>query len=369
MNLINTFDARFFAAEDSVASFGRLVLALMRLRCLLVVAVLSGGALTEADAADIAGQVVTSIKPVHSLVSGVMAGVGEPYLIIRGRASPHTFNLRPSDAAMLENSRVVFLIDKSLEVSLANSVDTLARQARIVMLSEARGLVYRPFRQEGAFEAHVHDADEGHGHHEEEGHSDEERQLGHEADGHHEHHGDEGDDAFDLHLWLDPVNAGAMVRMIADVLSEADPAHAEAYASNAEMLLHRLEDLTAEISAELTPVRGRSFIVFHDAYQYFEERFGLEAAGSIMVSPDQIPSARRIMELRDKVRQLGAICVFSEVQFEPSLVETVIEGTSARMGVLDPISAAGSEGPEAYFDLLRNLAVSFKRCLAPVGQS
>lgn len=335
------------------------------LHCLLIATALLGSVSPSAEATDVADQVVASIKPVHSLVSGVMAGVDEPHLIIRGTTSPHAFSLRPSDAASLENARVVFLIGKSIETSLVNSVNTLARHARVVMLSEAQGLVHRPLRQGGAFEAHAHDADEDHGHHEEEGHSDGERHHDHEADGHHEHHGDEGDDTLDLHLWLDPVNAGAMVRTISDVLSEADPVNAGAYAANAEILLHRLENLTAEIAAELSPARGQPFIVFHDAYQHFEDRFGLEAAGSVLVSPDQTPSARRIMELRDKVRQLGATCVFAEVQFESSLVDTIIEGTPARSSILDPLGAADPEGPEAYFDLIRNMADSFKHCLVP----
>ena len=338
------------------------------LHCLLIATALLGSASPSAEATDVADQVVASIKPVHSLVSGVMAGVGEPHLIIRDTTSPHAFSLRPSDAASLENAQVVFLVGKSIETSLVNSVNTLARHARVVLLSEAHGLVHRPLRQGGAFEAHAHDADEDHGHHEEEGHSDGERHHDHEADGHHEHHGDEGDDTLDLHFWLDPVNAGAMVRTISDVLSEADPVNAGAYAANAEMLLRRLEDLTAEVAAELAPARDRPFIVFHDAYQHFEDRFGLKAVGSVMVSPDQTPSVRRITELRDKVHRLGAICVFAEIQFEPNLVDTITEGTSARTGTLDPLSAAESNGPEAYFDLIRNMAASFKQCLVPVDQ-
>lgn len=306
------------------------------LHCLLIATALLGGAFPSAKATDVTDRVVASIKPVHSLVSGVMAGVGEPHLIIRGATSPHAFSLRPSDAASLENARVVFLVGKSVETSLVGSVGTLARRARIVLLSEAQGLIHRPLREGGDFETH----------------------------GHHE---DKGDGGLDLHLWLDPENAGTMVRVIAGTLSEADPANAGAYAANAEMLLRRLEDLTAEVAAELAPARDRPFIVFHDAYQHFEDRFGLEAVGSVMVSPDQAPSVRRITELRDKVRRLGAICVFAEAQFEPGLVDTIIEGTPARTGVLDPLGAADPNGPEAYFDLIRNMATSFRQCLVPAG--
>ncbi len=305
----------------------------------------------------VADRVVASIKPVHSLVSGVMAGVGEPHLIIRGAVSPHTFSLRPSDSVVLENARVVFLVDELIESPLVGPVDTLAHDARVVMLSEAKGLVHRPLREGGAFEAHDHGADEHHGHHEGEEHSDEEETHGHEEHG-----------AFDPHIWLDPVNAKAMASMIASTLSEADPASAETYAANAEALSQRLEDLTAEISAEMESVRDRPFVVFHDAYRHFEERFGLRAVGSVVISVDQSPGVRRIMELRDKVHGLGAVCVFAEVQFESRLVDTIIAGTSARTGLLDPLGAADEAGPEAYFDLIRNMAASFKSCLAPADQ-
>lgn len=311
-------------------------------------------------AAEAPGPVVASIKPVHSLVSGVMAGVGEPYLVIQGVASPHTFSLRPSDARALEDARVVFLVDALLETSLAHSIDALARSARVVVLSRAAGLVHRPLREGGDFEAHGHDGHEAHGRYEEDGH-------GHQEDGENGHH--EGHGARDMHFWLDPVNAAAMVRRIAEVLSEDDPANAAAYAVNARMLLDRLQALSEEISQDLAPVRDKPFIVFHDAYQHFEERFGLTAVGSVVVSTDYSPGVRRIMELRDKVRRLEATCVFSEVQFDSRLVDTITEGTSARAGMLDPLGATAGEGPEAYFDLLRNLAVAFGRCLAPETQS
>lgn len=298
--------------------------------------------------AETSGQVVASIKPVHSLVSGVMTGVGEPYLVVQGATSPHTFSLRPSDAKVLEEAHVIFLIDELIETSLASSIDTLARNAHVVVLSQAEGLVHRPLREGGDFEAHDHDSHEAHERHKDDEH------------GHHEEHGTD-----DMHLWLDPVNAAAMVHMITEALSETDPSNAATYTANAQMLLGRLEALTEEISDDLAPVREKPFIVFHDAYRHFEDRFGLTAVGSVMVSADHSPGVRRVMELRDKIRRLGATCVFSEVQFESRLVDTIIEDTSARAGILDPLGATAADGPEAYFDLLRNMAVAFKDCLAP----
>jgi len=310
-------------------------------------------------AADSGVRVVASIKPVHSIVSAVMAGVGEPHLIVRGATSPHDFSLRPSDAMALEEADVVFLIDEHMEASLAASLESLAGNARVVELARAKGLIRRPLREGGAFEEdehHHHDEEDDHGH----GHS----------------HGDEDDDhgdedmnhePFDLHVWLDPVNGWAMARMIAATLAEVDPANAGAYDANAHELLHRLDDLTAEIDALVAPARGKPFIVFHDGYRYFEDRFGLKAVGSAVVSPERPPGVRRIRELRDKIHALDVACVFDEPQFDQRLIATVVEGTPVRSGTLDPLGADVENGADLYFAVLGNMAASFRDCLAPAG--
>ncbi|MGB0674482.1 MAG: zinc ABC transporter substrate-binding protein, partial [Candidatus Puniceispirillaceae bacterium] len=189
--------------------------------------------------------------------------------------------------------------------------------------------------------------------HDEHGHEDHDEHKHDE----HAHHGE------DPHVWLDPVNAKAMVHEIEEALVEADPSNAAAYEANAEALMSRLDDLVAEIDAELEPVKGRGYVVFHDAYQYFEARFGVSAVGSITVSPEVLPGAERVAELQDKVRDLGATCVFSEPQFEPKLVATVTENTNAGTGVLDPLGTSIDDGPDLYFTLIRNMAASLKGCL------
>ena len=342
---------------------------------LLVAAVVVNCMIPGPAAANAAVRVVASIKPVHSLVSAVMAGVGEPHLLIRGAMSPHAFSMRPSDAAVLEEARVIFLIGESLETSLARPIDTLALDARVIALSEVRGLVRRTLREGGTFETHDHGTDEDHGRHEGEGHEN----IGHAGEAHEgEGHGtmnvaahgagSHESGAFDMHLWLDPVNAGMMVSAIADALSRTDPVNAGAYAANARALLGRLEELTMQIAAEVAPVRNKPFIVFHDAYRHFEDRFGLTAAGSIVVSPGRSPGVRRISDLRDKIRELGVTCVFAEPQFEPRLVDVLIEGTPARPGTVDPLGATIESGPDLYFTLLHDMAASFNACLAPEGQ-
>ena len=306
--------------------------------------------IVAAPSAIAADWVVVSIKPVHSLVSALMTGVGKPHLIMRGNVSPHHFSLRPSDAKIMDDARIVFWIGEGLETSLASPVRTLAGNARVITLSEAQGLVRRSLRKGGTFEAHNHD-DDGHGH----GHGHEDEL--HDDDGHH--------DAFDMHIWLDPVNAGVMARVIAGVLSEIDPDNATTYASNTVTLLQRLEDLTTEIAAEMRPLHDKPFIVFHDAYRYFEDRFDLTAAGSGVIGSERSPGARRILELRDKIHDLGATCVFAEPRIKPGLIDVIIEDTQARIGILDPIGVTIESGPEAYFTLMRNMATSFRECLIP----
>lgn len=340
--------------------------------------------------------VVVSIKPVHSLVAAVMDGVGEPHLIVRGGASPHTYSLRPSDATALQEADVVFWVGPGLETFLREPIGTLAADATVVDLGEADGLVRLPYRESGPFAGHDHDQGHEHGEaahdHDDHGeeaahdHDDHGEEAAHNHDTHgeadHDHgheeathghahadeHGhDHGHGSTDMHLWLDPHNAEAFAAAIVAALAEADPAHAETYRANGEALAARLEALTAELETTLEPVHDRPFVVFHDAYQYLEHRFDLNTVGSITVSPDVQPGARRIADMQDTIRGLGAACVFAEPQFEPRLVEAVIAGTGARPGVLDPLGADLADGLDLYFDLMRRNAQALADCLAGAG--
>ncbi|KQT49550.1 zinc transporter [Devosia sp. Leaf420] len=290
--------------------------------------------------------VVASTKPVHSLVAAVMAGVGEPGLIVKGSASPHTYSLRPSDAAALENADIVFWTGHGMELFLADALETLSTKAETVELADAEGITLLPVREGGAFEHHSH--------------GDEHAEEGHEH-GEHDHAHEEGEG--DMHFWLDPENAKLMVIDIAKVLSAADPDNAAKYNANAETEIAALGALETEINASLIEVKDKPFIVFHDAYQYFEKRFGLDVAGSITVSPEVMPGAARVDQLRTKVQELGATCVFAEPNFEPTIVKTIIEGTNAKAGVLDPEGSALTEGPDLYANLLRGLATGLVDCL------
>lgn len=316
-----------------------------------------------ARAAGSAPAVVVTLKPVHSLVAGVMAGVGEPRLLITGAASPHTYSLRPSDARALAAADLVFWIGDDLETFLEKPLASLAGGAEVVTLSQVAGVRLLKSRAGGAWEPHDEHDDDGHEHGEHDlgeavsTHAEGEHDAGEGEHGH--HHG-----AYNLHIWLDPDNAVAIVRAAVTALSDVDPGHAADYARNGEAVIGRLAALDGELRVDLAPVAQAPFVVFHDAYAYFERHYDLNAVGSITVSPERTPGAQRLSEIRAKIRELGAVCVFSEPQFAPRVVRTVIEGTSARQGVLDPLGVDQPAGPDAYFALMRELAGSLKKCLA-----
>ena len=310
-------------------------------------------------------KVVASIKPVHSLVASVMQGVSEPSLLVKGAGSPHTYSLKPSQAKELQAADIVFWMSHDLEAFLENSIESIAKNAKAVPLMDSHGLIKLNFREGGAFDAHDHghddhgdDKHDDHGHDKHDDHGDDK----HDDHGH-DKHDEHGHDEVDPHVWLDPQNAKALVHEIEEHLAEIDPSNAAKYEANAKAVMKKLDALTKEIEADLKPIRDRGYVVFHDAYQYFEKRFGVSAVGSITVSPEVLPGAERVSELRDKVRSLSASCVFSEPQFEPKLVKTITENTDAGTGVLDPLGANIKDGPDLYFTLIRNMAKSLKDCL------
>jgi zinc transport system substrate-binding protein len=299
--------------------------------------------------------IVVSIKPVHALVAAIMDGAGTPDLIIEGTGSPHNYALKPSQAQLLQNADLVFWIGHDFEQFLEKPIEGIATNATSVALMDSHGLTKIKLREGGDFENHDHDDD----------HDDHDDHANHADHDDHDDHDDHSD--IDLHFWLDPINAKAMVHTIEDALTAADPEHAATYAANAERMMGRLDDLVVEVDAALAPVRGQGYIVFHDAYQYYESRFDITAVGSITVSPEVMPGAKRVSELQAKVRELDATCVFSEPQFEPKLVSIIIENTDARTGVLDPLGATVAQGPDHYFTLIRNMTQALTDCLKPTS--
>jgi zinc transport system substrate-binding protein len=285
-----------------------------------------------ATTAAAAPKVVVTIAPVHSLVAAVMQGVAKPRLLLPAGASPHGYALLPSDARALSQADLIVWTDDTLEAFLQKSLRTLAVHAATLEASSIAGLTL----------------------------------LDASADEHRHDHGAAATPArhpHETHLWLDPLNAARIVDAVQERLSEIDPEHATAYRENARRRKAQLLALDKEIAAAVAPVRDVPFLVFHDAYRYFEHRYGLHSAGALTLNPERPPGARTVAEARDRIDTLEIRCVFREPQFEPSLAEAIIRGTDARIGVLDPIGADVPPGPDAYILLMRNLTRSLVDCL------
>jgi zinc transport system substrate-binding protein len=304
------------------------------MRCAKFLAMLLAVGLTApAPAAAEAPKVAVSIAPIHSLAAAVMAGAGDPVLIVDPRQSEHTFQLKPSQARALAESRLIVWVGPEDEPMLARTVAALPKQARVITLTKLDGLTLLPRRGGDDWQR---EHDHGHG----------------SAAG-----------PVDPHMWLDPDMARSAVTAIRDALVALDPPNSDRYGSNAAAAEAAMRALDGELRAALTPLKGRRFLVFHDAYQYFERRYGLAAAGAIALSPETAPGARRIADLRARIRDGGVACVFTEPQFSPALVETVTQGLAVRTAVLDGIGAAYAPGPALWIDMMRGLARSFVGCL------
>lgn len=340
-----------------------------------VSAALIGGT-TLADVPNVA----VDIAPVHSLVARVMEGIGEPSLIVQPGASPHEYSLRPSEAAALQEADLVFWIGEDLAPWMEDAVDTLATGAAVTALLEADGTTLLEFREGALFEAHDHDdhSEEDHaGHDDHDDHGDEDHAEHKDHDTHgDEDHADHDDHAHDdheehdhahgdhdPHAWLSPQNASTWLNVIAAQLSAADPDNAGAYFANAAAARAEMESLSADVRATLDPVRGGRFIVFHDAYQYFEADFDFPASGAISLGDASDPSPARIAEVQARIRDEGVDCVLAEPQFNPGIVATVLDGTTAKTGVIDPLGAALEPGAALYQELITNMAKTLADCL------
>ena len=298
-------------------------------------------------------QVAVDIAPVHSLVTRVMDGVGAPNLVIQVGASPHEYNLRPSEAQALQDANLVFWIGSDLTPWLADAIQTLAPNASTTALLESEGTIELEFRESALFEAHAHDD------HDEDKHADHDDHDDHDEDKHadHDDHG-----AHDPHAWLSPQNAKTWLNVIASKLSAADPKNAGIYFSNAAAGQTEIDALIAEVNVTLEPVRGMNFIVFHDAYQYFENDFDFPASGAISIADASDPSPARIQEIQGRISNEGIDCVLAEPQFNPGLVATVMDGSEAKTGILDPLGAGLQPGAKLYPELIRNLSKALTNC-------
>ena len=314
--------------------------------------------------------VVTTIKPLHSLISSVMEGVGKPSLIIEGTNNPHTFVFKPSHAEMIENADIVFWIGEDLEAFMEKPLESLAKNAKTISFMDLASIEKLKFREQNIFDDHD---DHGHDDHDDHGHKDDDHDDHDDHDGHddeHDGHDDHDDHAghhdghnhgeFDAHIWLDPANAKEMVLEISHELSELDPTNKSKYEDNASKTIVALDKLIEEVDKSLS--KDISYIVFHDAYQYFEKRFGVIPAGALTLNPDVLPGAKQIADIQDVINDKGIKCIFSEPQYNPKIIETLGNDMNISTGVMDPLGAYIDAGPSMYSDLINQIANSIKDC-------
>ena len=328
-------------------------------------------------------KVVASIKPIHSLASYLMDGVGTPDLIVDGYASPHGFALKPSHAKMLQEADIVFWVGEDLENFLEKPLGSIAKKAEKIELLQIKGLEILKFRERNIFDGHddhghkdddhddhakKEDDHDDHGHDDE--HKDEHKEDGHDEHGHEDEHKEDGHDEhgheghahgeYDPHIWLDPLNAKVILKEMAEHLIENDEKNASTYKKNLKKGLKDLDKLVKNVKSDLN--KDFKSIVFHDAYQYFESRFGVNVLGAFTVNTDVLPGAEQLAEIREIIEHDKVTCVFSEPQFNPDIINAVAKDMNISTGVLDPLGATLDPGKDLYFDLIKNMSKSFKGC-------
>ena len=297
-------------------------------------------------------KVVASIKPIHSLVSYVMDGVGKPGIIVDGYNSPHNFSLKPSHAKMIEKANLIIWVGEDLETFLEKPLKTISKDAVNIEIMDLKGIKKFKFREKNVFDIHDDHKEHGHDDHKEHGHKEKK----------HENHGHEGHDhgEYDPHIWLDPMNAKIIVKEIENQLVKLDPENSSKYKANSEKAQSELDNLTKNIKKDLK--RDLRFVVFHDAYQYFENRFNIKVLGALTVNPDILPGAEQLAEIREVIEHEKVNCLFSEPQFNPSIIKSIAKDTKVKTEVLDPLGATLDKSKDMYFKLVRNIYASFKGC-------
>ena len=337
---------------------------------LFLATLIAGPALAEVP------DVATDIAPIHGLTARVMQGVGEPSLIIPPGASPHSYAMRPSEARALSAADLVIWMGPGLTPWLAEPLDTLAPDADRLTLLEGDAVALLPVREgystsEALGDDHDHDhAEEGHDGEDHEDHTDHEDHEDHADHPDHEDHDHDHDvthdhGTMDPHAWLDPANGAAWGLLIADRLSAMDPEHSNTYQANAAALAEELESFHGDWAPQLAALKDRPFLVYHDAYQYFERSFDLHATAAVATTDAATPGAAHISDVQAHVARAGVVCAFSEPQHNSALLDTATEGLDVRSGVIDPLGAEIPLGPEHYLETLRAVAQSVRDCLAP----
>ena len=308
--------------------------------------------------------VLSSIKPVHSLVAMVTGDLANSEIIVKGAASPHTYALAPAQARDIQRADAIFWVGEDLEAFLEKPLATIGARATLIELMETPGLQKLKFREGGAFEKHDDHDDDDDDHDDDHGHDDDHDKHDDHDEDHDDDHGNHDDhDGFDPHIWLSPDNAKRILAYIASALGDLDPDNKAAYIANARAAMQDIDQLTDAITDNLSPIKNGGFLLFHDSFQYFEHAFGLAASGAISIHPEVAPGARRIAEIRRLLRKRNVRCVFTEPQFDAKMVDVILQGTGKRAVEIDPLGAALPQGDTLYFELMQAMSASFRKCL------
>ena len=306
--------------------------------------------------------VVSTIQPINSLVNAVIGNTGKTISLIPAKASPHEYKLKPSDTKKLQNANIIFFVSDHLETSVTKVFKNLPKNIKIINLMEDAGIKHLAIRDNEAWERHDH-------HHRHGDHDDYDKHVKKDDDHDHDKHSKKHDDhddhekEDDVHIWLSPDNAVKIIKKINKELSLFFPENAKTYNQNANQMIKKINQLKVELKKELLGIKDEPFIVFHDAYQYFETSFDLNAVGSVALEGDIASSPKQISFIKDKIVKLKASCVFQEPQFDSRLVQIVVESTNAQIGILDPLGVNIKSGENFYLQLLKNMAKSLKDCL------
>ena len=293
-------------------------------------------------------KVVTSIKPIHSLVSYIMDGVSSPDVIVDGYNSPHGFTLKPSHAKMLQEADIVIYIGEGIENFLEKPLESISKKSAKFELLKQSGIKKLKFRERNIFEDH-----DEHGH-------DKKVKKDEDHDDHGHGHDEHGHGEFDPHIWLDPMNAKIIIKKITNQLSKIDRKNSSIYKSNSKKALKEIDQLIEEVKKNVN--KKASVVVFHDAYQYFESRFNINIIGALTVNTDVLPGAEQLSEIREVIEHEKVKCILSEPQFNPEIIKTIAKDTNINTGILDPLGANLDKGKTLYFDLIKNISSSFKNC-------
>lgn len=323
--------------------------------------------------------VVTDMTPMTALANSVMHGVAEADQLLPAGASPHDYNMRPSDAQKLATADIVLWVGHGLTPWLETPIESLAPNAlSIEMLDSADWPVLETRTSSSiwisdAEDDHDHDdhsehddhaEHDDHDNHEDHGHEDHDEHAEHEDHGDHDDHDHHDHGPNDPHAWLSPDVMAAWANTVATELSAYDPANAAIYQANAALAATELEALHVELSALLADVPDHSYVVAHDAFQYFEVAFGVPAAGTIALSDAAEPGANHIAELRELMDDAHITCILTDTQTNPQWATIIAEGTDASLAIVDPALSGNTPDLAGYAANMRDIAQTLADCVA-----